>query len=92
MGWEYKIKFQPIEPERIDQWLRGHACFDRFDSRYGAYEFRRPSNSNRMNMPNLDVRIEDDGVYVNNLDSGLMMYEIANIFLVEYERIELVCL
>lgn len=92
MGWEYKIRFSPIEKDRIDKWLREHEHFFRFVDEFASYEFRRPDNTDPKNMPNLDVRIEEDGLYVNNLDSNYMMYDIAHILLVEYDRIEIASL
>lgn len=71
MGTEYRIISQKaLRREPLDALLRSLPRFTGFETRFATYDFRAPSNPGQM--PNVSVKLEQDGtVYVCDHGGGL---------------------
>ena len=69
MGYEYRVKFTYESMAQVDEFLRGLTCFDSFDEQRKTYIYRTIENTGKM--PNAEISIEADGLYLCDYGMGL---------------------
>ncbi len=62
MSIEYKVIIEYKDTEPIDKFLRNLPCFTGFDKEWNSYNHREENNTGKM--PNAEIKIEDEGVYL----------------------------
>jgi len=62
MGVEYRVRFKRRDVAALDAYLRSLPCFSEYDGEWRSYNYREQASTG--NMPNAEIRVEDDGIYL----------------------------
>lgn len=87
MGKEYKLRFEH-QSENIGGLLRSLPFFAEFDEEWASYCYR--TEDNMKTMPSVEIRIEDDGIYLCDYGASMHLFgSVVTEFVSRFGRVQI---